>query len=115
MAMTEFIFIEQDAPEEEYTPPPYGKPGRILVEVYDLGGEFEYEILDYDGDSGVFWIQEGEGFDWWIKGHLDLPGEGRYLISDISGDYIRGDGWTTDDDVDWYIGLVTRTELDTLV
>ncbi|MER9496303.1 hypothetical protein NKI86_31565, partial [Mesorhizobium sp. M0320] len=71
--------------------------------------------LDYDGDTSVFWINEGTGFDYWLDGHFDLPGPGRYLISDVTGHYHRGDWGFTEDEEEWEIGLITRTELDTLV
>ena len=81
--------------------PSYSDPGRILVNVIGEGKEREFEVLDYEEDSGVFWINEGVGFDWWLEHYgPEYPTPGLYVIENIKGEYTRG-GWTTDDNEDW--------------
>jgi hypothetical protein len=42
-----------------------------------------------------------------IEGMIEPPGEwGFYVVEDVTGVYTRGDGWTTDDDMDFYHGEV---------
>lgn len=101
---------DDDYYPEDYAPPPYNKSGRILVNVliaYEWNVcESEYDVLDYDIDSSVFWICEGVGFDWWFDQTCDFPAPGYYVIENITGEYIRGDGWTTDDDEEWEYGNI---------
>ncbi len=102
----EFTILPDTDPGFE--PPSYRTPGSVEFEAHDLGGgAFEYEVEDYDGCA--FWISEGEGFDYWLDGHVELPGPGRYRITGIVGHYFRGDGYATDDDVDWDWEYLERT------
>lgn len=82
--------------EEEFKPPDYKTPGRILVRIGPSETKVynhEYDVLDYDGDSSVFWINEGQGFDYWLD-NVDFPApEGVFVIEGITGEYIRGRGW----------------------
>lgn len=48
----------------------------------------------------------GGFLDYTIKDHVKCPGEGIFVAEDITGVYTRGDGWTTDDDMDFYFGPV---------
>lgn len=66
---------------------------------------FEFEVEDYDGCAGG--AHETVGFDYLIKEMLGLDiaelKEGHtYTIEKLSVEWTRGDGWTTDDDVDYY-------------
>ena len=114
-SLTQQILVDLDEPEEEYTPPPYGVPGRILFEI--PWGYDDIEVLDYDVDTSVFWLHEGLGIEYAIE-HvfgLELPGPGRYLLEDVVGHYYRGDGWMTDDNEEWEVGRVLRaTDLEVL-
>jgi hypothetical protein len=79
-------------------------PGRILVRITPAqtrAYNWTYDVLDYDLDSSVFWIQEGIGFDYFLD-LCDFPPDGVWVIEDVTGSYTRGDGWSTDDDEDWY-------------
>jgi len=110
--MAEFTFIAQDVDEADFQPPPYGVAGRILIEI-EWGCD-DVTVLDYDGDTSVFWLFECLGIEWLIDAQLELPGPGIYLLEDVVGHYYRGDGWMTDDDEEWEVGRITRTTLDTL-
>ena len=73
----------------------------------------ESEVLDYDSDSSIFWIQEGVGFDYWFDSYCDFPeylDEGFFVIEGITGEYIRGEGgW--DDDEEWsHTGIRQATD-----
>jgi hypothetical protein len=103
--MTEFQPID----EEHYEPPPGTAPGRILVRVLgqnDRYPRWETEVLDYDNDTAVFWINEGVGFEYFFDARIDFPGEGVWVINDITVSWTRGDGWSTDDDEDWDWGEI---------
>jgi hypothetical protein len=86
-------------------PPSIKKLGRILVEICGPCAtpsyKWEYEVIDCDSDSSVFWINEGVGFEYWLDQHVDFGGPGVYVVQGISGSWIRGDGWTTEDDEEW--------------
>lgn len=99
-----FEKIELKPLDDDWEPPSYNEKGSILVHVgpvYLLQGMAtrEYEVIDHDGCT--FWIEEGEGFDYWLD-QIDWPERGGYFyITNITGRYHRGDGYSTDDDVDW--------------
>jgi hypothetical protein len=93
-------------PTVEHELPSIKEPGSILFHARDLGdGKFEFEVFDHSGST--FWIQEGMGFDYFLSEYVEIPHEGLFLVSGIVGTWIRGDGWTTDDDEDWEHGEVT--------
>lgn len=64
---------------------------------------FEFEVIDYSGC--VDWMQEGVGFDYWLTDMSGVVGELKagctYVFHDITVSFIRGDGWTIDDDEEW--------------
>lgn len=74
---------------------------------------FEYEIIDYGGC--VQGAQDTLGIDyllsdiWDVWHDLTYPlKEGfEYTFHDITIAWTRGDGWTTDDDVDYYMGPIS--------
>lgn len=69
---------------------------------------FEIEIEEYTGCVGGF--NEGVGIEWGLKeGYLGIDRselkEGyQYYAGEITVSWTRGDGWTTDDDSDYYVG-----------
>lgn len=95
-----------DPDEEDYEPPPMSKPGRILVNLLGPGltGVYRYEseVLDYDSDSSVMWLNEGIGFEYFFDTCCDFPSfEGVYVIEGIIGHYYRGTYGVDDDDEEW--------------
>jgi len=93
----------------DHEPPSIRTPGWILVDVHVLEpaptsaheDKCEYEVLEWEGFSSVFWINEGVGFDWWLEERCQFPSSGVYLIENIRGDWIRGDGWMSEDREEW--------------
>lgn len=106
--MLDLITVESP----EYDCPSPKKPGRILFQVLGqcptCAYRNDYEVLDYDGDSAVFWMSEGVGFQYWLDTHLDLELDGFYVVEGITVTFTRGDGWMTDDDEEWEFGIVRR-------
>lgn len=102
--MTEFTFV----PESEHDTPSLKDVGRILVEVTARDDtryyRFNYAVHEYEGSA--FWIQEGQGFDYFLDEETEITGPGWYVLEGIIGTYTRGDGWEIDDDEDWEVGLV---------
>lgn len=100
--------------DDEYQLPSYSTPGRILVEIYSVSCwlrplyRYEIEVLDYDGDSSVFWINEGVGFDWWFEDEVDLELPGVYVIEGIVGYYHRGAWGFDDDEEEWAFTMCRR-------
>jgi hypothetical protein len=53
-------------------------------------------------------------FEYVVMDLIEPPGEGWYVINDCTGSFSRGDGWTTDDDTEYYFGDIrpaTRDEI----
>lgn len=95
--------IEIAGESDDFEPPLYSTPGRMLLEVTGPDEQYGREVECHDSDGSVFWINEGVGIDWWLEQH-DIPeiqASGWYVIEGITGEYIRGDGWSTDDDEEW--------------
>lgn len=75
---------------------------------------FEVEIIDYSGCMGG--ADETLGIHhlledcWGFHEDPDIRlREGcRYTVHDIEVDWTMGDGWTTDDDVEYYPGAITE-------
>lgn len=59
-----------------------------------------------DGVTGAAQCEDqyGAGLEYTLKSAIDNPGAGWWVIPDITCTFIRGDGWTTDDDVDFKMG-----------
>lgn len=74
---------------------------------------FEYEVINWSGCIGG--AHETLGIDylltdiWCVDKDLAYPlKEGfEYTFHDITVSWTRGDGWTTDDDVDYYLGPIS--------
>lgn len=84
--------------------PSYSDEGYIIVEIINIVpdskfSKYEYNEIGYDGSA--FWINEGVGMDYWLHEYVDIDECGWWMIEGIVGHYMRGDGWMTDDDVDW--------------
>jgi hypothetical protein len=75
------------------------------------GKTFEIQVVDYSGCVGG--LQEAIGIEYaLLEGYLDVDRsmlrEGvTYTIWDITAEFSRGDGWTTDDDCEYHIGEIT--------
>ncbi len=109
--------------EEDYKPPAYGIPGRILFEVYPNNAESErFEVIDYDPETSLFWLNEGLGFEWFFEECTDYDKleVGRYIMT-VNGRYISGLSWRespepTDDDEEWEIvEEAVKTDLESLL
>ena len=73
----------------------------------------EYQTDQRDGNSSVYWMHEGVGIEYAITDilQLDIELDGVYVLEGIYGQYFRGDGWTTDDDEEWYFDFMRRASL----
>lgn len=91
--------------------PSYDDKGRVLFYFAPIANEKPHiEVIDFDGNSSLHWMNEGIGVDYWLK-ELDLEFEldGFYVIEDIHGQYFRGNwSWGEDDDEEWYHGNMRR-------
>jgi hypothetical protein len=111
--MVEFT-IRPAEPEPKL--PRYSDEGRILFEISHVyrspsdHERYEIEVLDYDSNSSIHWLNEGLGADYWLKEILELDESGFYVVEGVTGCYIRGDGWTTDDDEEWGLRFIRRAD-----
>lgn len=54
----------------------------------------------------------GGFLDYTVQGLIVCPGEGWWIVEGITGDYRRGDGWSTDDDMRFDCKGVRRATAD---
>jgi hypothetical protein len=101
------LSTKQISPEEgEFKWPKYSDKADIVVEI--LGPcevkVYKWEIGDYACGAGcTFYIQEGMGLEYFVDTYgEEITGPGYWTFVGVHGVYYRGDGWTTDDDEDWY-------------
>lgn len=104
-----FLCVDEEPPSSYYN----GIGFLEFFVVQNYKDTFEFEIVDSNGCAG--WLQEGLGVDYalteeWIAPLKDLKEGATYRVHDITVHYVRGDGWTTDDDEDWEFGNVTQID-----
>lgn len=89
--------------------PKYSDEGTIVVYVNgknEKPSTYKWDIEVLVNDGSTHWIQEGMGFDYFFDEYFedkDFPDPGFYVIENIVGQVVLGDGWTTDNDEDWYM------------
>lgn len=109
-----------DAPEPEDVPEKFDftSPEDVLIEIIDLEDDsvkdgwrrFSIESCTIIRQAnpevtGAASYEEsyGASLEWTIKEMVDCPnGPGWFVVEGITGHYHKGDGWTTDDDMDFY-------------
>ena len=113
----EFTIAEDDPPLEPMTPDEerdyWSGPGHIEFYVSaNRPDVFEVEVLDYSGCAGGAFEAVGEDYriTEMLGSDVDALREGwTYTVTNLTVVHTRGDGWTTDDDSDYYHdGLVAH-------
>ena len=102
--------VKEDA-EKEYKPPGYGTKGWIIVEIVDVykEGIIKYSVEEWavDQEASTYWISEGVGIEFWLEHCANFEfTPGWWVIEDVVGTYVKGDGWITDDDEEWEHGKI---------
>lgn len=96
--------------EPEDKPPTMRKQGRILFERNTLGDGIgtgiEWIVYDFDEDTSVFWINEEEGFDFWLERQTDIEHDGNYVIEGVYGTVHKD--FEGETDVEWNWRLCRR-------
>jgi hypothetical protein len=105
-----------DGPSEEEERDFWNGEGNLVFTVLSNRPDvFEINIEEYSGCVGGF--NEGIGIEWGLKdGYLDIdPSELHegytYYCDEITVSWYKGDGWTTDDDSDYYVGNIRSERL----
>lgn len=102
--------FDNDAYDEEWEPPSPSTPGDLIFATGMLtrdkwGRVDQIELLEWDYDGAFFWINEGVGIDYFVAAAdhspVVLEEHAVYVCEGLTVRYIRGDGYTTDDDEDW--------------
>lgn len=117
--MTELNFTNEPEYEERFD---FSSPEHVLIEVVEDGfnqhgyGEWKGRTIQtcaviWSADNTVTgaasYEQSYGGFlDYTIEGMIDYPGEGWWVVENVTGYYSKGDGWMTDDNMDFYCGPV---------
>lgn len=91
----------------------FNSPEDVLIEVIHLTDEdWEIEtctiIRGKEGVTGAASYEHsfGAGLDWTISQIIDRPPEGWHVVIGVTAVFTRGDGYTTDDDMDFYFETV---------
>lgn len=105
--IAEDIYQPTDEEERDY----WSGPGSLTVYVSQNHGDvFEFEEIEYTGCVGG--AIETVGLDYLLTDMLSLKKELKegytYTIHNITVVWTRGDGWMSDDDVDYYYDHIER-------
>lgn len=92
------------------------RPGRILFELrrgllrsrWPGHRPGEVVVLDYDADSCVPVLERVWGIESRIRQAVDPGLPGTYVLEGVAGEYRCGDGWTTEDDEEYWFALCRR-------
>lgn len=108
------MFEIDSAPEQEEEEIfDFSSPEDVLIKVVqgdnDKWGGFsidEYNVINRANPSvtgAASYEMSYAGFlDYTIEGMIDPPGEGWFVVEGMTGYYSRGDGYTSDDDMEFY-------------
>jgi len=117
--MTDLVPIEQSNQDPEAFD--FSSPEDVLIEVIaddirNQSGAWKGFMVDSctvlrgaEGVTGAAMYEQAYGgfLDYTIEGMIECPkAEGWYVVLGITGHYTRGDGWSTDDDMDFYFDSV---------
>lgn len=101
----------------------FTNPEDVLIEVVGEGDldwknytiESHTVIRSRDaGTTGAAGYESAYGgfLDYTIQGLIDCPGEGWFVVKGITATFHKGDGWMTDDNMDFDCGEVTAATAD---
>jgi hypothetical protein len=102
-----FEFLdEDDIPEPIFN---LNSPEHVIINVI---GEDEAKLYIEEDQYGGF-------LDYTIAAMIDMPTkEGWYVVENVTGKFIKGDGWMTDDDMEFYfenLRPATQEEIDSVL
>lgn len=112
--MTELTMIASPSEPEKFD---FNSPEDVLIKVVgphdDDPTNFEWGnwsiesttiIRGVEGITGAasYEYSYGAGLDYTIEAITECPGEGWFVVEGITGHFTKGDGWMTDDDMDFY-------------
>ena len=120
--MADLTAIEQDDPEKI----DLMSPEDVLIEIKASNPDFVGPLAWNHASitttmiiNGVNGIMGAASYDacygcflnYTIENMIECPGQGWWVVTGMTGHYMRGDGWTTDDDMDFYYdGLRPATQ-----
>lgn len=108
------VVVPHDDPEE-FEPPKYSDPGRLLFEY--CPGDPDWEplgIRPIDTEGSAFWLIEGGFCDHWVRTNTELELAGHYVLEGITGHVHRS--YEGEYEEDWEFKLCRRasqSEIDT--
>lgn len=107
----DLVLFDQPEPEPKFD---FSSPEDVLIEVIceneaHMGAPIWTDhfidtatvINGKDGVTGAAGYEEAYGgfLDYTCRDLIDCPGEGWWVIEGVTGEYHRGDGYSTDDDM----------------
>ena len=112
-----FDMEESSTPEPEWN---FSAPEDVIFLVFKEGDnlviDFASTILREDGVAGAASYEQEFGFlEYTIEDLETLKGEGWWVMEGVTGEYHKGDGYTSDDDMNFYFDKVrpaTQQEID---
>jgi hypothetical protein len=117
VASLTLIADDRELPEDDHAEEREHWNGKGHIEflvVQNAPDIFEVEMVDYSGCAGG--LQETLGIEYYItdiwclhKGsEPPLLEGGTYTLNGVTAEWTRGDGWTTDDDVEYSFETITQ-------
>ena len=94
----EGVLVTQES-EEEPDMPSYKDRGWILAGV--LADDGQVTVCERAYDGAAFWIEEEIGVEYFIQEYTSIRTDGWWVIEGTTGTFYKGDGYVTDDEVEW--------------
>lgn len=57
----------------------------------------------------------GAGLDYVIRTEIEYPGDGLWVLEDVTAIYSQGDGWEIDDDMQFYPGQLRPATIEEII
>ncbi|QIG75734.1 hypothetical protein EVC20_163 [Rhizobium phage RHph_Y2_17_1] len=104
--------IDLSSPEDVLIEVIMHDPAGSKTDWKNFGIESTTVINGKEGITGAAEYENSYGgfLDYTIQGLIDPPGEGWFVVQGMTGQFHRGDGWMTDDDMSfWHEGVRPAT------
>ncbi len=111
--MSEIVAIKHDAPPDDWDDWNVRRDASsdVLLEIEDVDekGSLSFGEMSCVGDH-LKWEVDAGMVEWCLDDHIpdDLRVPGWIMFERVTVDYVRGDGWTTDDDAVYDVGVIRR-------
>lgn len=112
-----FPDARDDEPEKIDLASPESVLFEVIADTVDASEKFSWNGFSIDnavvlsGAEGItgaasYEVGYGCGLTYLVENLVECPGPGWWVVENVTGTFTHGDGWTTDDDMDFECGSI---------